>query len=203
MDKRRHQRRAWRLVNQVWAEFDAPPSRPVEDDGDAAGAAFALRQTTHRTIRAVTEAIEGFRFNSAVARIYEFTAALRLSSVNGGAPAVAAARREALSALARLIAPFAPHLAEECWEKLGETGLVAQAPWPTYEVALVEDAERVLPVQINGKRRGEVREQPAGASKATVERIVFDDPEIRRRLEALTVRQVIVVTDRIVNLVAD
>ena len=96
--------------------------------------------------------------------------------------------REALSALARLIAPFAPHLAEECWQRLGEEGLVAAAPWPTYDPALAEDEERVLPVQINGKRRGEIR-AGAGASEAEVEKIVLDDPEIARRLEGLSIRQ--------------
>ncbi len=190
---------AWRLVNQVWSEFEGPSPPASGRDGADATATLALRQATHRTIRAVTEAIEGFRFNSAVARLYEFVASIRGHPTDDGASADA--RREALSALARLIAPFAPHLAEACWERLGELGLVAEAPWPDYQIGLVEDAERVLPVQINGKRRGEVR-APAGASKATVEKIVFDDPEIQRRLEGLTVRQVIVVTDRIVNLVA-
>ncbi len=109
--------------------------------------------------------------------------------------------REALSALARLIAPFAPHLAEECWQRLGEPGLVAAAPWPAYDPALAEDDERVLPVQINGKRRGEIR-AGAGASEAEVEKIVLDDPEIARRLEGLSIRRVIVVKDRIVNIVA-
>jgi leucyl-tRNA synthetase len=118
-----------------------------------------------------------------------------------GHPAPGAARREALSALARLIAPFAPHLAEECWQRLGEDGLVAAAAWPSYDPALAEDEQRVLPVQINGKRRGEIR-AGVGASAAEVEKIVLDDPEIARRLEGLSVRRVIVVPDRIVNIVA-
>ena len=113
----------------------------------------------------------------------------------------AEARREALGALARLAAPFAPHLAEECWQALGETGLIADAPWPEWDPALVADEERILPVQINGKRRGEVR-APAGADAATVEKLVLDNEEIIRRLEGMTIRKMIVVTDRIVNLVA-
>jgi len=157
-----------------------------------------LRRATHRAIKAVTEAIEGFRFNSAVARLYEFVGALRSCAPEASPSTV---RREALSALARLIAPFAPHLAEECWVRLGEQGLVAQAPWPGYDPALIEDEEKILPVQINGKRRGEVR-APAGATSEEVERLVLENPEITRRLDGLTVRKVIVVTDRIVNLVA-
>jgi leucyl-tRNA synthetase len=181
---------AWRLVNRVWAEFDAEP----QGMADAAGE-LELRRATHRAIKQVTDAIEGWRFNSAIARLHAFVGVLRRSPQGGPA------RREALSAMARLIAPFAPHLAEECWERLGESGLVAASPWPTYDPVLAEDEVRVLPVQINGKRRGEIQ-AGAGASEAEVEKIVLDDPEIARRLEGLTVRRVIVVKDRIVNIVA-
>ncbi len=192
---------ASRLVNQIWTAFDEPVAAADSDSPDDKGAALALRRVTHKTTRAVTDAIEGFRFNSAIARLYEFTTALRGSTTAPVGPTMAAARHEALQALARLVAPFAPHLAESCWERLGCSELVATAPWPDFDPSLVEDLERVLPVQINGKRRGEVR-APAGASKADVERIVLDDPEISRRLVGLTVKQVIVVPDRIVNLVA-
>ena len=182
---------AWRLVNRVWAEFDA---EPVIEPPDPAREA-ELRKATHRAIKAVTDAIEGWRFNSAVARLHEFVGVVRRFPEGGPA------RREALSALARLIAPYAPHLAEECWQRLDEPGLVALAAWPTYDPALAEDDERVLAVQINGKRRGEIR-AGAGASEAEVEKIVLDDPEIARRLEGLSIRRVIVVKDRIVNIVA-
>ena len=187
---------AWRLVNRIWAEFDALDEET--GSGDAA-ADLELRRATHKAIKAVSEAIEGFRFNSAVARLYEFTATVRAARAD--AIVSRETRREALSALARLVAPYAPHLAEECWSRLGEDGLVATAPWPVWDPALSEDEERTLPVQINGKRRGEVR-APAGATPAEVEQIVMRDDEIRRRLDGLTVRKVIVVPDRIVNLVA-
>jgi leucyl-tRNA synthetase len=182
---------AWRLVQRVWAEFDA---EPVIEPPDPAREA-ELRKATHRAIKAVTDAIEGWRFNSAIARLHSFVGVVRRYPEGG------AARREALSALARLVAPYAPHLAEECWQRLDEPGLVAAAPWPVYDPALAEDDERVLPVQINGKRRGEIR-AGAGASEAEVEKLVLDDPEIARRLEGLSIRRVIVVKDRIVNIVA-
>ena len=187
---------AWRLVSRIWAEFDAEPA--PEDGGPGEEAAVALRRASHRSIKAITEALEGFRFNSAIARIHELVGVLRATP--GTSPATVATRAEALRALARLVAPFAPHLAEECWSRLGETGLVAVAPWPVYDPTLAEDEERILPVQIDGKRRGEVR-APAGASEDKVRELVLADPEIARRLEGVTVRKLIVVKDRIVNLV--
>ncbi|HWA62664.1 MAG TPA: leucine--tRNA ligase [Caulobacteraceae bacterium] len=192
---------AWRLLSRVWAEFDAqPPGPPPAHDG-ADAKAVELRRATHHAIKALTDTIEGFRFNSGIARLHEFTSTIKGFPATGATPGVLAARHEALSALARLIAPFAPHLAEECWERLGGEGLVACSTWPEYDPALAEDDEKVLPVQINGKRRGEVR-APAGASEAEVEKIVLADAEIAKRLEGLTIRKVIVVKDRIVNLVA-
>ncbi len=188
---------AWRLVNRVWAEFDIDAAAEPAASWDAA----ELRRATHKAIKAVTDAIEGFRFNSAIARLHEFVKVVSAARAPASDAARTDARREALSALARLIAPFAPHLAEECWQRLGEQTLVAASPWPTFDPSLAEDDERVLPVQINGKRRGEIR-VGVGATAAQVEKIVLDDPEIARRLEGLSIRRVIVVQDRIVNIVA-
>jgi leucyl-tRNA synthetase len=187
---------AARLMNRIWGEFDALG----EDEGAGSPAGdLALSRVAHRAIKAVTEAIEGFRFNSAVARLHEFSAAVRAARIEDSAsPDV---RREALSTLARLIAPFAPHLAEACWERLGKSGLLVDAPWPEWDAIFTEDEVNVLPVQINGKRRAEIR-APAGASADEVERLVLENSEVRSRLEGLTVRKVIVVPGRIVNLVA-
>ena len=191
---------AWRFVNRVWEEFDSQPAQGAGEAGQDAPA-LALRRATHRLVRQVTEAIEGFRFNSGIARLYEFLNLLKANPAAGAAPGLLAARGEALSVFARLIAPFTPHLAEECWVRVGGQGMVALAAWPAFDAALTEDAIRVLPVQVNGKRRGEIS-APAGAEPADVEKIVLDDPEIARRLEGLTIRKVIVVKDRIVNIVA-
>jgi leucyl-tRNA synthetase len=193
---------AWRLVNRIWAEFEAHPAGPLgDDDGADADRAAELHRVTHRTIKAVTEAIEGFRFNSAIARLYEFLNALKGFPIEGAGAGLLGARREALLALARLIAPFAPHLAEECWAHLGEAGMVVDAAWPVYDPELAAEDELVLPVQINGKRRGEIR-AAVGAAATDVEAIALSDAEVRRHLEGLNVRKVIVVQDRIVNIVA-
>jgi leucyl-tRNA synthetase len=192
---------AWRFVNRVWNEFDSQPS-PEPFAGDLADpAAEELRRATHRLIKSFTEALEGFRFNSGIARLYEFLNALKgLPGAKAG-PGGVVARAEALSVLARLIAPVTPHLAEECWARIGGEGLVAQAPWPEYDPALAAEDVVVLPVQVNGKRRAEIR-VPPGTEPAEVEKIVLADAEVGRRLEGLSVRKVIVVKDRIVNIVA-
>jgi len=191
---------AWRFVNRVWDEFDSQP-QAVSTAVAADEAARAMRVATHKLIKAMTEAIESFRFNSGIARLYEFLNLLKAHPARGASPGVLAARQEALSAFARLIGPFTPHLAEECWARIGGTGMVVEAEWPAFDPALTADAEKILPVQVNGKRRGEIT-APAGAEPAEVEKMVLDDPEIARRLEGLTIRKVIVVKDRIVNIVA-
>jgi leucyl-tRNA synthetase len=192
---------AWRFVNRVWDEFDSQPENLIAVIPEPDPAADALRRATHKLVKQVTEAIDTFRFNSGIARLYEFVNLLKAYPSKDASLAVLIARLEALSAFARLIAPFTPHLAEECWARIGGAGMVVQAEWPAYDPALTEDAVKVLPVQVNGKRRGEIN-APAGAEPAEVEKIVLDDPEIARRLEGLTIRKVIVVKDRIVNIVA-
>ena len=193
---------AWRFVNRIWDEFDSQPANSAGDapTGDDP-AAVELVRATHRLIANVTDSIEGFRFNSGVARLYEFLNILRAAPAETASPALLAARRQALSALARLIAPFTPHLAESCWERLGEAGMAVNEPWPDFDPALASDDERILPVQINGKRRGEIRAQ-VGAQSADIEKIALADAGVQRHLEGLTVRKVIVVQDRIVNIVA-
>jgi leucyl-tRNA synthetase len=184
---------AWRFVNRVWNEVEAI----VDEAGTRGDAEQAdqLRRATHKLVKAATEGLEGFRFNSAVAQYYAFLNTLRKHQGAGGA-----ARREAVKTFIALIAPFTPHLAEACWERLGGAGLVVDAPWPDFDPALAADEELVLPVQINGKRRGEIRAAP-GAEEAEVRRTALEDPAVQKHLEGVVVRKVIVVQDRIVNIV--
>ncbi len=185
---------AGRFVQRVWAEFDGfDGAAPDQGEVDQ-----TLRRETHKAIKAVTEGVEGFRFNSAIAKLYGFLSTLRAHAGAGGA-----ARREALSAFARLIAPFTPHLAEECWSALGEDGMVLDAPWPEWDPALAADDQLTLPVQIGGKKRGEIT-MARGADPKAVEAEALANPAVQAYLETngLSVRKVIVVPDRIVNLVA-
>ncbi|WP_370237653.1 leucine--tRNA ligase [Brevundimonas sp.] len=185
---------AGRFVQRVWAEFDGfDGAAPDQGEVDQ-----TLRRETHKAIKAVTEGVEGFRFNSAIAKLYGFLSTLRAHAGAGGA-----ARHEALSAFARLIAPFTPHLAEECWSALGEDGMVLDAAWPEWDPALAADDQLTLPVQIGGKKRGEIT-MARGADPKAVEAEALANPAVQAYLEAngLSVRKVIVVPDRIVNLVA-
>ena len=194
---------AWRLVNRIWDEFDSQPAGAAVSTatGDDPGAT-ELTRATHRLTKAMTEAIDGFRFNSGIARLYAFVNGLSGHPAKGASPALLAARAEALSALARLIAPFAPHLAEEAWAKIGGAGLVAEAAWPAFDPALAAEETLTLPVQVNGKRRGEVH-LPAGSVSDLAEKMALADEGVQRHLEGLKVRKVIVVADRIINIVAE
>lgn len=185
---------AARFVQRVWGEYASfNAAAPANADADA-----ALIRETHKAIKAVSEGVEHFRFNSAVAKLYAFLATIRHHDKAG-----AEAKKTALSALARLMAPFTPHLAEECWTQLGEAGMVLDAPWPVYDPALAADDQVTLPVQIGGKRRGEVV-LPRGSDNATVEAAALANPTVQAYLAAnnLSIRKVVVVPDRIVNLVA-
>ena len=182
---------AARFVQRVWTEVDGfDADAPANAEADA-----SLIRETHKAIKAVSEGVSGFRFNSAIAKLYAFVATVRDHGAAGGT-----ARRQALSALVRLVAPFTPHLAEECWTRLGEEGMVLDAPWPEFDPALAADDEVTLPIQVNGKRRGEIR-VARGLEPAEVEAIVMADPDVQARLEGQTVRKIVVVKDRIVNLV--
>ncbi|MBN8607152.1 MAG: leucine--tRNA ligase [Caulobacterales bacterium] len=194
---------AWNFVQRVWSLTDAhghPAPKPGEPAPAMEPEAHALRQLAHRAIQSVTDDIENFRFNVAVARCYELVNAIaKLKSEDGGS---LFARGEALRILAQLISPFMPHLAEECWEKLGFLGFVATAPWPEADPALAARTSVTLPIQVNGKKRAEI-EAPKGAAQADVEKMALEHPLVAQFLEGQTVRKVIVVTDRIVNIVAN
>jgi len=194
---------AWGFVQRIWSLVEAH-ARPAPKSGDAAPAmeagALALRQLAHRAIDNVTADIEHFRFNVAVARCYELVNGV--AKLKGDDDGAVFARGEALRILTQLIAPFMPHLAEECWEKLGLAPFVAAAAWPEADPALAARNTVTLPIQVNGKRRGEI-EAPKGAAEAEVREMALAHPQVAQFLEGQTVRKVIVVPDRIVNIVAN
>jgi leucyl-tRNA synthetase len=154
----------------------------------------ALLKALHRAIAEVTAGIEGFAFNKAVAKLYEFTNTFAKSDAS------AATKRVAMRTFAQLMSPMVPHLAEEVWAITGGEGLVAAATWPLADPALLVEDTVTLPIQINGKRRAEVvvaKDLPA----AEVERIVLADEAVMRALGGAPPRKLIVVPGRIVNVV--
>ena len=161
-------------------------------------AATDLRRAAHKTIAGLSADIEAFHFNKAVARLYELA-----STIDGVKPADEATRwalREALEIFVRLMGPMTPHLAEELWQALGHTGLLADARWPKAEPSLLVDDTVTVAVQLNGKLRGTVA-LAKDTAKDVAEKAALALPELIRGLDGRTPKRVIVVPNRIVNVV--
>ncbi len=197
----RFAQRLWRLVNDI-AEITVAEARPGKDRP----AALEIRRDAHKTLDKVTRAIEDLRFNTAVAFMYSqanlLEMAVRDAAGRGGATAAEqAALREAGDMLVKLFAPMMPHLAEECWAGLGHTSLVAEEPWPTLDKTLLIEDTVTLPVQVNGKKRADVT-VARDAGQPDIEAAVLELEAVRRALAGKTPKKVIVVPQRIVNVVA-
>ena len=178
-------------LSRVWALSVRVAEMPLDHQGE--GDADLLR-ATHRAIAEVTAGIEGFAFNKAIAKLYEFTNAI------GRASASTLAMKDALRVLAQLMQPMTPHLAEEVWAAQGGVGLVAQAPWPKADPALLEDDTVILPIQINGKRRAEIS-VPKAMPASEVEKLALATEDVLRFLAGQPIKKLIVVPGRIINVV--
>jgi leucyl-tRNA synthetase len=161
--------------------------------------ALALRRTAHKTLNGVSQNIEGLRYNVAVAQLYELTHALT-AALNQRGEGLDWAVREAADMLVQMIGPMLPHLGEDCWARLGYNTLLADQPWPQVEPALLVDDEITIAVQVNGKRRDEITIART-ATKADVEAAALRLETVVRALEGRPVAKVIVVPQRIVNVV--
>jgi leucyl-tRNA synthetase len=191
--------RVWRLISEAADTLTKADAKPAKE-----GAGLAVSQVAHKTLKAVGSDYERLAFNKAVARIYELVNALAqpLTLVASGKAEAAfiSAIREAAEILVHLIAPMTPHLAEECWTVLGNTGLVAQASWPSYDEALVAEDEIVLPVQINGKKRSDLT-IARDASQGEIEAAVLALDVVKAALGGNAPKKVVIVPQRIVNVV--
>jgi leucyl-tRNA synthetase len=193
--------RIWRLISEA-----APLLEGVEPTAADTGAGATISQTAHKILKGVGEDIERLHFNKGVARIYELTNVLSPAVAEIGTGVGDASRkaavRQALEFLVVMIGPMMPHLAEECWAALGgKGGLVAAQPWPTFDPALVMDNEFTYPVQINGKKRGDLT-IARDADQAAVEKAALGLDFVQKALEGRAPRKVIIVPQRIVNVVA-
>jgi leucyl-tRNA synthetase len=192
---------SWRFVQRLWRLVRESLELPQSEGTPEAN--LALRKAAHSALDKVSEDVARLRFNRCVAHIYELSNALQsaLTTAKGGQGAGTAAVREAVEIMVILFSPMMPHLAEECWAALGHKTLIAEAAWPPVEKALLVEDTVTLPVQINGKKRADVT-VARDAPNSEVEKAVLALEAVQRALEGKTPKKVIVVPQRIVNVVA-
>ena len=181
----KHLTRVWNLCDKI-AAMD--PNEKGQGDEE-------LLRETHKAIRDVSLGVEAFGFNAAIAKLYGFTNTLAKSKAG------AAAKKQAIMTLAQLMSPMTPHLAEDIWAHQGGEGLVATAPWPVADESLLVEASVTLPIQINGKRRGEIT-VAKDLDKSEVEKRALAHEAVVKALDGGQPKKVIVVPGRIVNVVA-
>ncbi|OAN78967.1 leucine--tRNA ligase [Jannaschia sp. EhC01] len=179
----KHLGRVWSLCDRI-AAMDKSGGEGDED----------LLREMHKTIRDVTLGVESFGFNAAIAKLYAFTNTLNKSKASH------AAQREAIMVLAQLMSPMTPHLSEDIWAHQGGEGLIANAPWPQADEAMLVESTVTLPIQINGKRKSEIT-VAKDASKEEVEKIALADDAVVKALDGAAPKKLIVVPGRIVNVV--
>jgi leucyl-tRNA synthetase len=179
----KHLSRVYRIIDEI------TKSKASSNEGDA-----GLLKETHRTIHDVTQAIESFGFNAAIARLYAFTNILAKSKAG------TAAKISAAKILAQLMSPMTPHLSEELWERLGEKALIARQPWPTVDETLLTDDTITMPIQINGKRKGQIEVQK-DLTPSDIEKLALAETAVQKALTGNDPKKVIVVPGRIINVV--
>jgi leucyl-tRNA synthetase len=210
----------WKFVQRLWRLFQSSPSSLGEGDhpqggggvsGQAArtpppsstvplpeqargGIDIALDRTLHKTIADMAADIDALQFNKAVARIHALT-----NAIEKAAPSTS--RDTAIATLVRLISPMMPHLAEEAWAAMGNSGLVADAPWPEADPALLVDDAVTIAIQVNGKLRDTIS-TAKGTAKDALEAQALASAHVQRILAGAAPKKVIVVPDRLVNIVA-
>jgi leucyl-tRNA synthetase len=181
----------WRFLRRVWSLYigeDGSLSPKIVDDG---GEEVDLQKILHATIKAVTEDIENLQFNTAISRMMEFTnAATKAEKVDWGI----------LETFALLLAPFAPHLAEEVWERLGHSGSLAYEAWPEWDESLLVEESVKIPVQVQGKLRDTI-EVSKDADKETILAAAKASEKVQRHLDGKEIVKEIYVPGRMVNLV--
>jgi leucyl-tRNA synthetase len=193
---------SWRFTQKIWRlinDIAVLPKHTVSMDASG----LELRRTSHRTVAAVTDDLNNLRFNRAIARIYELSNAIgQALQIGQKSEALNAALREAGSFLVLVMAPMMPHLAEESWKILGHKSAIVDSSWPVIESALVSVDEVTIAVQINGKRRDEIT-VAKGLDRSAVEAKALALVSVIRQIEGKTVKKIIVVPDRIVNIVCE
>ncbi|WP_334656322.1 leucine--tRNA ligase [Sphingomonas panaciterrae] len=181
---------AWRFIQRLWRLVASEGAGSAAEGGEDIG----LRKTAHRTVKGVADAIEGLQFNKAVALIYTLANAIEKAQPSQD-------RTAAVATLLRIVSPMVPHLAEEAWAAQGGEGLIADVAWPVVDPALLVDDEVTVAVQVNGKLRDTIL-LPKGMAREEAEAQALASEKVARLLEGKPPRKVIVVPDRLVNIVA-
>ncbi|HLE18802.1 MAG TPA: class I tRNA ligase family protein, partial [Syntrophales bacterium] len=194
--------RVWRLVIE---NLDLLSEAKAWETGALDGGARELNAATHRTIKKVTQDIEErFHFNTAISSIMELVNASYqlMPTLNGKGSDTAEARvfKKAVESIVLLIAPFAPHISEELWSRLGSSEPVYKMRWPLWNEDALKLEEVEIPVQVNGKVRGRVT-VAAGADEAAVKEAVLSDDKIKEFVAGKEIKKFVYVTDKIVNMV--
>ena len=191
---------AWRYVSRLWRMVAEPKVGlvPVGSPmpGDLSPAAETAHRAIHKTIANLSADLDKFHFNKAVARVRELTNLLEDLDGAGDGWVL----REGLETVARLIGPMMPHLAEELWQRLGHETLVAETPWPEVDDSLLEEDTVIVAVQVNGKLRGTVR-LPKDSDRESATSVALDLDNVVKAVGGRPVRKVIVVPNRIINVV--
>ena len=175
----------WRFVQRLW--------RLVGQTGDTDGVNPALDRKTHQTIAGVTADIDALAFNKAIAKIYDLA-----NAIEKAAPSES--RNSAIRTIVLLSAPMVPHLAEQAWEKLGSEGLIANAGWPEVNPALLVESEVTIAVQVRGKLRDTLT-VAKGLTQDELQALALASAKVQHAIDGADIRKVIVVPDRLVNIV--
>ena len=183
----------FRFLKRVWRLG----LKEGSSDGTVGDAERSLRRKTHQTIRKVTEDLERFHFNTAISAIMELSNAASAHQETAG---VTPALQDAVEALLKLLAPFAPHISEELWERRGHSDSIHLTPWPDWDQTLIAEETFTLVIQVDGKIR-DTHEMPAGTSEAEAREMAMASERAQRHLESREIRKVIYVPGRLVNLV--
>ena len=178
---------SWRFVQRLWRLFIA-----VTGD-DNVGEDKTLRRKLHQTVAGVAGDVEALSFNKAVAKVFELVNLIEKSQPS-------ADRTTAIRSLARIVAPMVPHIAEEAWALFGEEGLIADAPWPEVDESLLVDDEVTIAIQVRGKLRDTIT-VAKGSGKEQLEELALASEKVQRSLDGADIKKVIVVPDRLVNIV--
>ena len=175
----------WRFVQRLW--------RLVGQTGDASGFEVALDRKTHQAIAGISADIDALGFNKAIAKIYDLA-----NAIEKAAPS--ASRNAAIRTIVLLSAPMVPHLAEQAWEAMGGEGLIANAPWPEVDPALLVESEVTIAVQVRGKLRDTLT-VAKGLGQDEMQALALASQKVQHAIDGADIRKVIVVPDRLVNIV--